>query len=50
MIAHDDLSGATQSEAKALKAAIDTDGTDGVSQKEALAYVTNKFGSEYDFT
>lgn len=50
IIANEDLSEATYEEAQSIKEAVDTDKQDGVSQQEALDYVINRFGAEYDFT
>ena len=50
IIANEDLSEATYEEAQSIKEAVDADKQDGVSQKEALDYVINRFGADYDFT
>ena len=50
IIAYEDLSDASQGQAEDLKNEVETDGTKGISQEEALKYITDKYGADYDFT
>ena len=50
IIAYEDLSDASQGQAEDLKNEVETDGTEGISQEEALKYITDKYGADYDFT
>lgn len=49
LIAADDFANATRKEAEALRDAVDTNG-DGATQEEALTYLNEKFGEDYDYT